>query len=53
MMSLLSAGLRSGHGTQVVDGRLMATVCGRVERINKLVSVRPLRSRCEFSHSIL
>lgn len=24
----------------------MATVCGRVERVNKLVSVRPLRSRC-------
>jgi hypothetical protein len=35
-----------GHGTQVVAGQLMATVCGRVERVNKLVSVRPLRSRC-------
>lgn len=38
-------GFLQGHGTQVVDGRLMATVCGTVERVNKLVSVRPLRSR--------
>ena len=29
----------------MVDGRLLATVCGTVERVNKLVSVRPLRSR--------
>ena len=38
-------GFLRGHGTQVVDGRLLATVCGTVERVNKLVSVRPLRSR--------
>ena len=40
-------GFLRGHGTQVVDdgGRLVATVCGTVERVNKLVSVRPLRSR--------
>ena len=36
---------RRGHGTHVVDGRLVATVCGLVERVNKLVSVRPLRQR--------
>ena len=34
-----------GHGTRVADGRLLATVCGTVERVNKLVSVRPLRTR--------
>ena len=31
----------------------MATVCGRVERINKLVSVRPLRSRCVRMSSVI
>ena len=35
-----------GHGTQLVDGRLLATTCGVVARVNKLVSVRPLKSRC-------
>lgn len=35
-----------GHGTLVrQDGALIATVAGVVERVNKLVSVRPLRSR--------
>ncbi|KAJ7522908.1 hypothetical protein O6H91_18G031000 [Diphasiastrum complanatum] len=34
-----------GHGTQLVDGKLVATVCGIVERVNKLISVRPLRAR--------
>ena len=38
-------GFLRGHGTRVVDGRLVATVCGTVERVNKLVSVRPLRTR--------
>eukprot|EP00740_Mantoniella_antarctica_P023538 CAMPEP_0198696882 /NCGR_PEP_ID=MMETSP1468-20131203/314437_1 /TAXON_ID=1461545 /ORGANISM="Mantoniella sp, Strain CCMP1436" /LENGTH=236 /DNA_ID=CAMNT_0044453357 /DNA_START=85 /DNA_END=792 /DNA_ORIENTATION=+ len=38
-------GFLRGHGTAVVDGCLMATVCGTVERVNKLVSVRPLRTR--------
>ncbi|OAE28603.1 hypothetical protein AXG93_2175s1870 [Marchantia polymorpha subsp. ruderalis] len=38
-------GYLRGHGTQVVDGQLLATVCGVVERVNKLVSVRPLRAR--------
>jgi len=37
--------LRRGHGTQVVEDRLMATVCGVVERINKLVYVKPLKAR--------
>jgi len=34
-----------GHGTQVIDGRLVATLCGVVERVNKLVYVKPLRAR--------
>eukprot|EP00798_Chlamydomonas_sp_ICE-L_P007459 gene7459-600_t len=38
-------GFLRGHGTHVVDGRLVATMCGVVERVNKLVFVRPLKSR--------
>ncbi|KAK3256361.1 hypothetical protein CYMTET_34502 [Cymbomonas tetramitiformis] len=41
----MDAGFLRGHGTQVVDGQLMATVCGVVERVNKLVSVKPLKTR--------
>lgn len=39
-------GYLRGHGTLVRhDGVLIATVAGIVERVNKLVSVRPLRAR--------
>ena len=39
-------GFLRGHGTLVRnDGALVATVAGVVERVNKLISVRPLRSR--------
>ena len=39
-------GFLRGHGTMVrQDGILVATLAGVVERVNKLVSVRPLRSR--------
>jgi len=39
-------GFLRGHGTLVrLDGTLIATVAGVVERVNKLVSVRPLRYR--------
>lgn len=34
-----------GHGTTVEGNTLLATVSGIVERVNKLVSVRPLKSR--------
>ncbi|EYU46630.1 hypothetical protein ABFS82_04G023900 [Erythranthe guttata] len=34
-----------GHGTIELDGRLVATLCGVVERVNKLVYVRSLRAR--------
>ncbi|XP_024372197.1 exosome complex component RRP4 homolog isoform X1 [Physcomitrium patens] len=39
------AGFLRGHGTQPVNEQLLATVCGVVERVNRLVSVRPLRAR--------
>eukprot|EP00877_Chromochloris_zofingiensis_P000115 jgi/Chrzof1/10103/Cz04g27050.t1 len=38
-------GFLRGHGTQVLDGHLVATVCGVVERVNRLVYVKPLKSR--------
>jgi exosome complex component RRP4 len=34
-----------GHGTFVQDGKLLASVAGVVQRVNKLVSVIPMRSR--------
>lgn len=38
-------GVLKGHGTSELDGEVVATLCGVVERINKLVYVRSLRSR--------
>ena len=34
-----------GHGTADLNGEVVATLCGVVERVNKLVYVRALRSR--------
>ena len=34
-----------GHGVYVKDGKMIASVCGVVERVNKLISVRSLKSR--------
>lgn len=34
-----------GHGTADLNGEVVATVCGIVERVNKLIYVRVLRSR--------
>ena len=34
-----------GHGTQYIGTELYSTVSGSVERLNKLISVRPVRSR--------
>ncbi|XP_052154215.1 exosome complex component RRP4 homolog [Oryza glaberrima] len=34
-----------GHGTSDQDGEVVATLCGVVERVNKLVYVRTLRAR--------
>ncbi|KAI0502159.1 hypothetical protein KFK09_017106 [Dendrobium nobile] len=38
-------GILKGHGTSERDGQVVATVCGVVERVNKLVYVRALRAR--------
>lgn len=34
-----------GHGTYIENDSLIACVAGKVERVNKLVSVRPLKTR--------
>lgn len=34
-----------GHGTYAEDNALKASVAGTVEQVNKLISVRPLKSR--------
>lgn len=38
-------GVLKEHGTADLDGEVVATLCGIVERVNKLVYVRALRSR--------
>ncbi|CAL6376586.1 unnamed protein product [Bathycoccus prasinos] len=40
-----SEGFLKGHGTQVSEGELRATVSGVVERVNKLVSVKPMKAK--------
>jgi exosome complex RNA-binding protein Rrp4 len=37
--------LPRGHGTYVEDEQLRASVAGVVERVNKLICVRPFKSR--------
>lgn len=34
-----------GHGSYVENDYIIASVAGQVERVNKLVSVRPFRSK--------
>jgi len=41
----LSGGWLRGHGTFVENGSLLANVGGAVERVNRLVSVRPVQAR--------
>ncbi|KAL6339921.1 hypothetical protein AAG906_035012 [Vitis piasezkii] len=38
-------GVLKGHGTLELDGEVVATLCGVVERVNKLVYIRTLRAR--------
>ena len=42
----------SGHGTFEDDGKLVSSVAGVVERINKLVSVRAVNWRLDSDTSI-
>ena len=39
------AGFLRGHGTYVRNGVLIASVAGVVQRVNKLISVTPLKCR--------
>ncbi|XP_067295960.1 exosome complex component RRP4 isoform X1 [Pseudorasbora parva] len=38
-------GFMRGHGTYMDDERLTASVAGQVERVNKLICVKPLKTR--------
>ncbi|XP_069774861.1 exosome complex component RRP4 isoform X2 [Narcine bancroftii] len=38
-------GFMRGHGTYIEDEKLIASVAGAVERVNKLICVKPLRTR--------
>jgi hypothetical protein len=44
---------RRGHGTSDQDGEVVATLCGVVERVNKLVYVRTLRARYARGSALL
>ncbi|XP_062136225.1 exosome complex component RRP4 [Drosophila sulfurigaster albostrigata] len=39
------SGFMRGHGTFVEDENIVASVAGVIEKVNKLISVRPLKSR--------
>ena len=41
----LKKGCISGHGTYVAKEQVIASVAGSVERVNKLVTVRAVRTR--------
>jgi len=42
--------LPRGHGTYVQDQEVVASVAGTVERVNKLITVRPVRTRYDDGH---
>ncbi|XP_048469643.1 exosome complex component RRP4-like isoform X2 [Rhincodon typus] len=42
-------GFMRGHGTYMEDEKLIASVAGAVERVNKLICVKPLQTRCSRS----
>ena len=40
-----------GHGTYVSGDKLIATVAGVVERVNKLICVRPFKTRYAITYN--
>lgn len=42
---MAESGFMRGHGTFVEDENIKASVAGVIEKVNKLISVRPLKSR--------
>jgi len=42
-MELIGEG--RGHGTYVEDEQVVSSVTGTIQRVNKLISVKPLNSR--------
>ena len=40
-------GFLRGHGTDIKGEKLIATVSGKIERINKLISVKPMKAKYE------
>ena len=39
------AGFMRGHGTYMKNGTLYASVAGSIQRVNKLISVTPLKTK--------
>ncbi|XP_051522593.1 exosome complex component RRP4-like isoform X1 [Myxocyprinus asiaticus] len=46
-------GFMRGHGTYMDEERLTASVAGEVERVNKLICVKPLKTRSTLNTSFL
>ncbi|EPT26985.1 exosome component 2, putative [Toxoplasma gondii ME49] len=46
---VVEEGCMRGHGTYEKGGKIFAAVCGILEKVNKLVYIRPLRSRYQGS----
>lgn len=42
---VLSLSLHRGHGTYMGEEKLIASVAGSVERVNKLICVKALKTR--------
>ena len=45
MMIIIIIIISRGHGTYESDGKLVASVAGVVERVNRLLCVHPLKSK--------
>ena len=45
MEDIVPTEIYRGHGTTETEGQVVATLCGIVERVNKLVYVRTHRAR--------